>query len=175
MSEQLTSQSRPSSGVSRRTALRGAAWSASAVTVVVATPNVAAASTPPPSANTAGTARREPFWYTFDTVTLNATLTHTGGPALVSPYVVLSATPGGLDDLLDDRLPGWTKSGNSMTWTLNGSLVPGTPVAFKPMVSLTGRGSTARTVVLSLHAADGELLDTLTFAFTRQTETVTGR
>lgn len=43
MSEQLTSQSRPSSGISRRTALRGAAWSASAVTVVVATPNIAAA------------------------------------------------------------------------------------------------------------------------------------
>jgi hypothetical protein len=45
MSEQLTSQSRLSSGISRRTALRGAAWSASAVTVVVATPNIAAAST----------------------------------------------------------------------------------------------------------------------------------
>ncbi|WP_299931016.1 hypothetical protein [uncultured Nocardioides sp.] len=44
MSDQLTSQSRPSSGISRRTALRGAAWSASAVTVVVATPNIAAAS-----------------------------------------------------------------------------------------------------------------------------------
>ena len=45
MSDQLTSQSRPSQGViSRRTALRGAAWSASAVTVVVATPNIAAAS-----------------------------------------------------------------------------------------------------------------------------------
>ena len=43
MSDQLTSQSRPSSGISRRTALRGAAWSASAVTVVVATPNIAAA------------------------------------------------------------------------------------------------------------------------------------
>lgn len=44
MSEQLTSQSRPSSGISRRTALRGAAWSASAVTVVVAVPAYAAAS-----------------------------------------------------------------------------------------------------------------------------------
>lgn len=48
MSKQLTSQSRPSSGISRRTALRGAAWSASAVTVVVATPNIAAASVTPP-------------------------------------------------------------------------------------------------------------------------------
>lgn len=44
MSDQLTSQSRSSESViSRRTALRGAAWSASAVTVVVATPNIAAA------------------------------------------------------------------------------------------------------------------------------------
>lgn len=46
MSDQLTSQSRSNaSGITRRTALRGAAWSASAVTVVVATPNIAAAST----------------------------------------------------------------------------------------------------------------------------------
>lgn len=45
MSDQLTSQSRSNeSGITRRTALRGAAWSASAVTVVVATPNIAAAS-----------------------------------------------------------------------------------------------------------------------------------
>ena len=44
MSDQLTSQSRSNeSGITRRTALRGAAWSASAVTVVVATPNIAAA------------------------------------------------------------------------------------------------------------------------------------
>ena len=42
MSDQLTSQSRSNeSGITRRTALRGAAWSASAVTVVVATPNIA--------------------------------------------------------------------------------------------------------------------------------------
>jgi hypothetical protein len=47
-------------------------------------------------------------------------------------------------------------------------------VSFTPQVTLTGRGSTARTVVLSLHAADGELLDTLTFAFTSKTQTVTG-
>lgn len=45
MSDQLTSQSRLSRGISRRTALRGAAWSASAVTVVVAAPAYAAAST----------------------------------------------------------------------------------------------------------------------------------
>lgn len=39
MSDQLTSQSRSNaSGITRRTALRGAAWSASAVTVVVAAP-----------------------------------------------------------------------------------------------------------------------------------------
>ena len=38
-----------STGVSRRSALRGAAWTATAVTVVVATPNIAAASvTEPP-------------------------------------------------------------------------------------------------------------------------------
>lgn len=43
-------------GVSRRTALRGAAWTASAVTVVVATPNFAAASGGVPSATvTTGT------------------------------------------------------------------------------------------------------------------------
>src|SRR5687768_9209304 len=48
MSDQLTSQSRSNeSGITRRTALRGAAWSASAVTVVVATPNIAAASVTP--------------------------------------------------------------------------------------------------------------------------------
>jgi hypothetical protein len=45
MSNQLTEQSRLHAGVTRRTALRGAAWTASAVTVVVATPNIAAAST----------------------------------------------------------------------------------------------------------------------------------
>ena len=45
MSDQLTSKSRSiESGITRRTALRGAAWSASAVTVVVAAPNIAAAS-----------------------------------------------------------------------------------------------------------------------------------
>ncbi|MFC7725622.1 hypothetical protein ACFQW6_10925 [Nocardioides sp. GCM10028917] len=45
MSDQLTSQSRSNeSGITRRTALRGAAWSASAVTVVVAVPAYAAAS-----------------------------------------------------------------------------------------------------------------------------------
>lgn len=58
MSDQLTSQSRPSSGISRRTALRGAAWSASAVTVVVATPNIAAASVVvPPVASNSGSTR----------------------------------------------------------------------------------------------------------------------
>ncbi|MGF9759613.1 hypothetical protein AAII07_30905 [Microvirga sp. 0TCS3.31] len=58
MSEQLTSQSRSNeSGISRRTALRGAAWSASAVTVVVATPNIAAASVTP-TGSASGSASR---------------------------------------------------------------------------------------------------------------------
>ena len=57
MSDQLTSQSRSNeSGITRRTALRGAAWSASAVTVVVATPNIAAAS---PGRRRRGTRERD--------------------------------------------------------------------------------------------------------------------
>jgi hypothetical protein len=66
MSDQLTSQSRSNeSGITRRTALRGAAWSASAVTVVVATPNIAAASPGSLSCTITGTRDGTNFYATI--------------------------------------------------------------------------------------------------------------
>lgn len=94
MSDQLTSQSRSTeSGITRRTALRGAAWSASAVTIVVATPNIAAASVivpppPPPTGSAKGSVTRSNgsgAVFTFDTK-----LTNTGSTAFTNPTVVMS-------------------------------------------------------------------------------------
>ncbi|MBD3923458.1 hypothetical protein IEZ26_02395 [Nocardioides cavernae] len=77
MSDQLTSQSRSNeSGITRRTALRGAAWSASAVTVVVATPNIAAASvTTPPAMTSSGTYRAGKELHIMTTLTRGSTTT----------------------------------------------------------------------------------------------------
>ena len=93
MSDQLTSQSRPSSGISRRTALRGAAWSASAVTVVVATPNIAAASPgQTPKGEAKGSVTRSGnngAVFTFDTKFKNTGTTAIKSPGQI-PHLAIS-------------------------------------------------------------------------------------
>jgi hypothetical protein len=168
MSDELTRQARPIAGISRRTALRGAAWSASAVTVVVAAP--AHATTSPgarPEGSASGSAHRLDRLVFFD-----VSITNTGSTALDSPFVRISASPGGVSDSINDGISGWRRSG--MTYTRRGTVEPGQRVSFSPSVSLTGNDGTARTVVMSLFASTGELLDTLVFAFTREVQSITG-
>ena len=77
-------------GVSRRTALRGAAWTASAVTVVVATPNFAAASDGVPSATvTTGTLVKCSVQSSKHVVG-DFILNNTGSVALTGLYVVFT-------------------------------------------------------------------------------------
>src|SRR6478609_4197413 len=120
MSDQLTSQSRSNeSGITRRTALRGAAWSASAVTVVVATPNIAAAS---PGVTPTGTAA--PGASSRDGATLNLKSQFTAGPQAVSGLTAIVTVSTGT--ILSATTPaGWTRtslSGSTATYTYTGNL-----------------------------------------------------
>jgi hypothetical protein len=114
MSSQLTEQSRLHAGVSRRTALRGAAWTASAVTVVVATPNIAAASV----VDVTGVVTSGNPWKESDAnikhVFWDITLTNTSTVAMTGITVdfTFADNGGGLPVSL-------TVTGGGATWTVN--------------------------------------------------------
>ncbi|MCY4726590.1 hypothetical protein NYO98_09905 [Nocardioides sp. STR2] len=144
MSEQLTSQSRSNeSGITRRTALRGAAWSVSAVTVVVATPNIAAASGGATGTGGASSANRQGN-------NLEITSSLTAGPVALSSIeamvTVSFATVG--PTIASTSLKGqsqWKATGKTdftATFTL-GSLAAGTNAAFEPILGLQNASSVA--------------------------------
>jgi hypothetical protein len=149
MSEQLTSTSRLSAGISRRTALRGAAWSASAVTVVVATPNIAAASGGATGIGGASSAIRQGN-------TLEASSSLTAGPAeLRSIQAVVTVTfdtagPTISSTSLDSQ-SAWAATGfTSFTATFTlGSLAAGQTAAFEPRIGLKNASNVAGT--FSIH------------------------
>lgn len=134
MSDQLTSQSRSNeSGITRRTALRGAAWSASAVTVVVATPNIAAASGGGTgSAGTTSAVRQGNR--------LNVTSSLTAGPkALTNIQAVVTVTFNSAGPTISSATASsWAAAGRTSftaTFTL-ASLAANTPVSFSPVLGL---------------------------------------
>src|SRR5688572_30309034 len=147
MSDQLTSQSRSNeSGITRRTALRGAAWSASAVTVVVATPNIAAASpgqTPTGTASTTGSTR--------DGATLSLKSQFTAGPQAVSGLTaVVTVNTGTISSATTPA--GWTRtglSGSTATYTYTGNLAGGAVAAFAPVVTLSSNPTTSVTSTIN--------------------------
>lgn len=162
MSDQLTSQSRSNeSGITRRTALRGAAWSASAVTVVVATPNIAAASVipVPPKGSASGSVTRSNG--NGDVFTFNTTLKNTGTTAFTNPTVVIS----------------W--NGQTRTLSLGASLAGNgaaarLPKAADAAVNLgTSQGGTV-TMAFYQDAPSGTPLRTLTFPNVEKGTTVPG-
>jgi hypothetical protein len=133
MSDQLTSQSRPSSGISRRTALRGAAWSASAVTVVVAAPAHANTSdtTPTGTASTTGSTR--------DGSKLTLKSLFSAGPQQVSGLTATVTVGTGTISSITTPA-GWTltgQSGSTATFTYVGNLAGNAGAAFNPVVTLT--------------------------------------
>ena len=147
MSDQLTSQSRSNeSGITRRTALRGAAWSASAVTVVVATPNIAAASpgqTPTGTASTTGSTR--------DGSTLTLKSLFTAGPQAVSGLTAIVTV--GTGTISSVTTPaGWTRTGlseSTATYTYSGNLGGGAAAAFAPVVTLSSNPTTSVTSTIN--------------------------
>jgi hypothetical protein len=146
---------------SRRGVVRGAAWTAAAVTVVVATPNIAAASHggPHASATASGSVTRADG--NGSVFSFNTTLTSTGNVALTNPTVVVS----------------W--NGESKTFSLGSSL------AAAQQVRLPAAGQTASfsnnaqggTVTMMFYADATDLtsaLCTLTFVNVNKGTTVTG-
>ena len=173
MSDQLTSQSRSNeSGITRRTALRGAAWSASAVTVVVATPNIAAASpgqTPTGSASTTGSTR--------DGATLSLKSQFTAGPQAVSGLTAIVTVSTGTIDTI--TVPtGWTLSGSSgstRTFIYTGNVAPAGVAPFAPVVTLSSNPTTSVTSTINFTwTVSGSASVSIPLAYVAPTSTTTG-
>lgn len=146
MSDQLTSQSRSNeSGITRRTALRGAAWSASAVTVVVAAPAHANTSgaTPTGTASTNGSTR--------DGSKLSLKSLFTAGPQQVSGLAATVTVGTGTMSSITTPA-GWTltgQSGSTATFTYIGNLAGGAGAAFAPVVTLSNNPDTTVTSTIN--------------------------
>ncbi|MCP3420911.1 hypothetical protein [Nocardioides pinisoli] len=171
MSDQLTSQSRSNeSGITRRTALRGAAWSASAVTVVVAAPAHANTSgvTPTGSASTSGSTR--------DGATLNLKSQFTAGPQTVSGLTaVVTVSTGTIASATTPA--GWTRtglSGSTATYTYNGNVAGGAVAAFAPVVTLSTNPTTSVTSTINFTwTKTGSALVSIPLAYVAPAATIT--
>ena len=148
MSDQLTSQSRSNeSGITRRTALRGAAWSASAVTVVVATPNIAAASGGATGTGGTTTIKRQGNG-------LDVTSSLTAGPAAltnVRATVTVTFTPSGPSLESATVNSPWSTAGSVSASTATfmlGSLAANQTVSFKPGLGLRDASEVAGTLTI---------------------------
>jgi hypothetical protein len=147
MSEQLASQSRLSSGISRRTALRGAAWSASAVTVVVATPNIAAASGGATGSGGTTKVKRQGN-------NLEVSSSITAGPASltnVRAVVTVSFTAAGPSLASATVNPPWSTSGSVSASTATfilGPLAAGQTVSFKPTLGMNDASEVAGSLTI---------------------------
>lgn len=156
MSDQLTSQSRSNaSGITRRTALRGAAWSASAVTVVVAAPAHANTSNVTPKGEAKGKVTRSGnsgAVFTFDTKFKN-----TGTTAIPTVTCVISWN-------------GFSQSVTASPVAASASVsLPSSPVSFP-------NNAQGLTVTLTYYAGGtgSTPLCTLTFPDVQKGSTVTG-
>jgi len=137
MSDQLTSQSRSNeSGITRRTALRGAAWSVPAVTVVVAAPAYAVASNTTPTATATDTGS------TRDgaKLSLKSQLQAAAGPqAITGLKAVVTVSEGTIASVTTPA--GWTLSGtpagSTATFVYIGDLAGAATAAFAPVVTLS--------------------------------------
>ena len=121
---------------SRRNVIRSAAWTTAAVTVVVATPNIAAASTPPPQ----GTADQVGVRRQGNNLIFNAGGLTAGSQPLtgVVAVVSLSFTPAVPVVQGSTTVGPWAAAGttaSSATFTL-ASLGAGATSAFRPIINL---------------------------------------
>lgn len=163
MSDQLTDQSRSNeSGITRRTALRGAAWSASAVTVVVATPNIAAATVTGTASGSMARVEK----------TASGTATLTNGSAAIAASTLEVVIVGGS---LATAPLGWQRI-NGTVFRYTGGVAAGGSAAFQVTtgspISLSDNGQ-AHTMSLTFRV--GSLtLDSLTYYFTSKNQTVAG-
>ena len=165
MSDQLTSQSRSNeSGITRRTALRGAAWSASAVTVVVATPNIAAATV---TGSASGSLRRT------DKIARGTVTFSNGSGAIAASTLTLTIVGGSLAAAPTGSA--WVRLSGSQ-FRYGGAVPPsgGVPfaVANPQAIDLSDNG-TAHTLTMTF-TVGALTLDSLTFAFTSKNQTVNG-
>lgn len=152
MSDQLTDQSRSNeSGITRRTALRGAAWSVSAVTIVVAAP--AHAATSGRAGTATGTIRRNGQ----KGITPNVTFTNTG--ALPYTLVVVIAFKNG-----------------SVTQTSAGAVAAGGTLSFPTAFEVQSNDDDQTVTMTYYHnAIDPSFkLGTLTFADVDKSSSRTG-
>lgn len=145
MSDQLTSQSRSNeSGITRRTALRGAAWSASAVTVVVATPNIAAASTTPSWTN--GSAYRSSNDQNAQFVTWTFTI-QAGSTALTNVTAVFSGVSSVTKLVVTSGTSTWSGTGN--TTRVYGTVAPNEKITVTAIFTRGSNGNGTASVNLS--------------------------
>lgn len=169
MNSQLDQVDATIRAASRRTVVRGAAWSTAAVTIVVATPNIAAA-TPgaAPQGSATGTSTR-----TDKTATLASKLKNDGTQAMTGLTVTISGAvvPSSVNNGL---VAGWTR-GSGSSYTYAGSLSSLSTADFEPArIDLASNGQ-SETVVLTFTAGTPSVtVDTLTFAFTSKNQVRTG-
>lgn len=159
MSDQLTSQSRPSSGISRRTALRGAAWSASAVTVVVATPNIAAASTTGTASGSSATRNDK---------VVTATITLSNGTGKINENSLKVTLAGGSVAVAP---AGWVRV-SGYEFTYSGAVLPAGTAVFQATGNssvLLDNNSPTNAVTFTFKNGTATL-DTWTYTFNRQTQ-----
>lgn len=147
----------------RRTVLRTAAWTAPAISIAVAAPAFAMSGS---SGNASGTASRN-----GKNVTVAATFTNTGVPHS-GMYLTVSLPDNTF--VSGSAAAGWGHAtAGSATYTCNASLDSGSIVNFNAAIEMKNNGQ-SQTVVLSFYDKDGKLLDTLTYSFTSQSQTVAG-
>jgi hypothetical protein len=164
MSDQLSSQSRSNeSGITRRTALRGAAWSASAVTVVVATPNIAAASTGTVTfadSSAYRSSKDQNTHYVIWTFTIKA-----GAVALTDLKADFSGVSAVTDLTVTSGTTTWADAGEMSrvygTIPANGSLT------VTARFTRTNNGNGTASVIISA-GSPSRVLDTLTAGYTEQ-------
>ena len=158
----LQSVEKPGTRVaSRRNVVRGAAWTGAAVTIVVATPNIAAASGESGSAT--GSLRRLDKRLTF-----NVRLSNAGAKAIATPYVVLSCTSNTIV-AVSSLGENWSYTGGKFTYS--GSIPVNGWIPFTPVVDVNSNDKT-QVWTLSLYSATNVLLDTLVFSITNHDQPV---
>jgi hypothetical protein len=153
-----------STGVSRRSALRGAAWTATAVTVVVATPNIAAAS----GGTQAGlvSAQKPPVKYSIKDdkhVRWDLQVTNTGTLPLTNFYVVFTFSETASTQptqmvvtSTSSVLTGtqtWTESAGTLTATYDNTTV-GLGEVINVHVDLGGVNNAAGTLTATFYAGN---------------------
>lgn len=145
MSNQLTHPSLKS-GITRRTALRGAAWTAPAITMVVAAPAFAATSDTPAQTGPVGWVRNGTL------LTANTSLTSSTAVTGINCLVTLTFNGGNGVAISTTSVPSpWIAGANTSTTAQFqlASLGAGSAVAFQPTFDLTNVSYTSITWTFS--------------------------